>query len=116
MRDIYIKQTSKTPEIKFLAAKGVLELKGVSIPEDAEKIYAPLLDWVEEYVKTTRNKETHFIFKLVYFNTSTSDYLVGLLKSLKRLYEKDGDLTIDWYYEEDDEVSSLVSSFNSLFR
>lgn len=103
MKDILVKQTSKTPEIRFLAKKGVLELKGVSIPEDAENIYLPLIDWVEHYVKTTSNKVTTFSFKLIYFNTTTSDYLVGILRKLKLLLAKKQQVKIVWYYEEEDE-------------
>lgn len=103
MKDIFVKQTSKTPEIRFMAKKGLLELRGVSIPEDAENIYLPLIKWVEDYVKVTKNKMTTFSFKLIYFNTTTSDYLVGILRQLKLLFKKSQQVKIVWYYEEEDE-------------
>ncbi len=87
MEDIVIEKTSKTPAVKFDFDNNYLEISGVSIPEDAENFYDPLMKWVEDYVTEKKETPTRFILKLIYFNTSTADYLVNMLKNLKNLKE-----------------------------
>ena len=92
MIDITIAKTTKTPSVNFNFDDKLLEISGVSIPEDADSFYNPLLDWVSEYVEyllsqPMEERNTTFIVKLIYFNTSTSDYLVSILKNLKLLSE-----------------------------
>lgn len=106
MEDIHIDKTSKTPAVDFIFEDRTLEIKGVSIPEDADTFYTPLLEWVDEYVEVEVVKEnkTIVILKLIYFNTSTSDYLVTLLKKIKALMNDESDnVIVEWHYEEDDE-------------
>ncbi|NJO03877.1 MAG: DUF1987 domain-containing protein, partial [Bacteroidia bacterium] len=88
MEDILIEKTSKTPCVSFSYEQNALEIKGVSIPEDADSFYAPLMEWVSRYVQEKKNQKTIMVLKLVYFNTSTSDYLVTMLKNLKKLKDQ----------------------------
>ncbi|GAB4397832.1 MAG: hypothetical protein OHK0053_15200 [Microscillaceae bacterium] len=87
MEDIIIEKTSKTPAVHFNFEENCLEIAGVSIPEDADNFYNPLLEWVDEYLAHKKNQATTVILKLIYFNTATSDYLVTILKNLKKLQE-----------------------------
>jgi|GEM_PF-1815196 len=98
MEDIIIEKTSKTPTVNFNFEENYLEISGVSIPEDAESFYEPLMQWVMDYIENKKGEKTKFILRLIYFNTSTADYLVNMLKSLKQL--KDG-----YEEEEDNELS-----------
>jgi hypothetical protein len=101
MNDIYIKKTQKSPEVNFNPNEGILELKGISIPEDAEGFYAPLIEWAEQYVKMPPpTKEIIIKIKLFYFNTSTSDYMMTFFKVFKNIWDN---IKIEWYYEEEDE-------------
>ncbi len=85
MEDIAIEKTTKTPYINFKFQQNHLEIKGVSIPEDADSFYTPLMEWVDRYVEKKKNQKTTVVLKLIYFNTSTSDYLVTMLKNLKKI-------------------------------
>ncbi|NJL11735.1 MAG: DUF1987 domain-containing protein [Microscillaceae bacterium] len=87
MEDIIIEKTSKTPAVHFNFEENRLEIAGVSIPEDADNFYYPLLEWVDGYLDQKKNQATTVILKLIYFNTATSDYLVTMLKNLKKLQE-----------------------------
>lgn len=89
MEDIIIEKTSKTPAVDFKFKEGILEIKGVSIPEDADSFYAPLLEWVNDYIENKETSSTKVLLKLIYFNTSTSDYLVTMLKNLKKLIKEE---------------------------
>lgn len=89
MEDIVLERTAKTPAIRFLFSENRLEITGVSIPEDADSFYAPLMEWVDQYVDSKQNQKTTIVLKLIYFNTSTSDYLVTMLKNLKKVQPED---------------------------
>lgn len=81
------------------AATGAVEIKGRSIPENSLEFYKPLIDWVEKYAVAPQ-AETEIHIQLEYFNTSSSKCLLDLFKRLETINNK---VTINWYYEQDDE-------------
>jgi hypothetical protein len=99
MDEIFLKGTQKTPEVRFSAGEGKLELKGRSIPENSLDFYKPLIDWLDEYASNPQ-AETNFHIQLEYFNTSSSKCLLDLFKRLENMR---GKVMIHWYYEQDDE-------------
>ncbi|TAE47000.1 MAG: DUF1987 domain-containing protein [Cytophagales bacterium] len=114
MKNLVINSTNKTPKIDFNAEIGIIEIKGVSIAEDANKFYSPLIDWAERYVKTTDLFLTTIKIKIIYFNTSTSNYLINFLKTFKKLEDK---VSIEWYYEtEDDDMKETGTHFENILE
>jgi SiaC family regulatory phosphoprotein len=104
MENIFIKETDTTPEISFNYQMGLLEIKGVSIPEDTEEFYKVLLDYIEEYLENPENEQTTILLKLIYVNTSTSAILARIIKFMERLHLQNGhQVTTKWFYEEGDE-------------
>ena len=102
MNNLFIPRTSKTPDIFFDADRGILEIKGRSIPENSVAFYAPAMQWLRDYEKTPR-EETQLIVKLEYFNTSSSKCLIDIFRKLEKLHSKDNSVTVIWYYEAVDE-------------
>jgi hypothetical protein len=92
----------KTPTIYFDPDKRVLRFEGRSIPEDTISFYEPILKWIEKYVEAERPDTTDLHINLEYFNTSTSRYLFGILKTLEAYHTKGSPVQIHWYYEKDD--------------
>jgi hypothetical protein len=85
------------------ADKGVLELKGRSIPENSIEFYKPIFDWVENYGNSPK-PETQVNVVLEYFNTSSSKCILDFFKKLENLNNGGKTkVTINWHYEEDDE-------------
>lgn len=99
MEDIKIEGTPKTPAVQFNAHSGILEIKGRSIPENSIEFYRPLMDWIEAYTGAAQPK-TVINIQLEYFNTSSSKCILDLFKKLEAI---NNEITINWYYEEDDE-------------
>ena len=99
MESIKLEGTPKTPTVEFSAENGVLLLKGRSIPENSIEFYKPLINWIENYSASAPSK-TVLNVKLEYFNTSSSKCLLDIFKRLERAGDA---VTINWYYEEDDE-------------
>jgi hypothetical protein len=102
MENLILEGSAKTPSVNFDAAKGVLELKGRSIPENSVEFYKPLNDWIDNYAASPQGATTVDI-KLEYFNTSSSKCILDLFKQLEGLNGKGTDVKVNWYFEEDDE-------------
>lgn len=100
MKNLYLDRTIKTPKIDFDAINGHLLLEGRSIPEDAYSFYAPIYEWLAQFEKEGAAK-TLIEFRLEYFNTSSSKCILEILKILEQ--QKQKDVEIKWFYEEDDE-------------
>ncbi len=102
MESYFLSATQKTPQLKFDVVEGVFEISGRSIPENSIEFYKPLLNWLDEYVKTPK-ESTHLKIILEYFNTSSSKCLVEIFRRLEVLHKSGQELKIDWYYEKEDE-------------
>lgn len=99
MEDIRLEGTPKTPHVEFDGTAGTLEVKGRSIPENSIEFYKPLMDWIDNYA-TDPKENTVVNIQLEYFNTSSSKCILDLFKKLEAINKE---ITINWYYEEDDE-------------
>lgn len=95
VRGIYI-----APAVSFNAQLGQCVIEGESFLEETSSFYSPLLDWIHEYFKEKDKLE--FNIKLTYFNTSTSKWILNILNALKFYKEKGKEVTVNWYYFEDD--------------
>ncbi|MCK4747915.1 MAG: DUF1987 domain-containing protein [Bacteroidales bacterium] len=110
MDNLIINGTDFTPKVAFLAEAGHLELSGISRPEDVAGFYEELLQWLgefEEFVLKSEHKyevqELRFIFNMSYFNSSSSKFIIQMLRHVKNLIDQGIDIKIDWFYEEGDE-------------
>ena len=52
MHNISLEGNRQKPKVLFDWEKGVLEISGRSLPEQAHDLYQPLLIWIDEYVKS----------------------------------------------------------------
>ncbi|PLX21453.1 MAG: nuclear pore complex subunit [Salinivirgaceae bacterium] len=102
MDPIKIEGTPKTPTVNFDGEKGKIEIKGRSIPENSIEFYKPLVDWLEEYMKSP-TEMTEVDIQLEYFNTSSSKCILDVFKKLEAMYKGGNEVVINWHYEEDDE-------------
>ena len=99
MKDLSLEGSAKTPTIDF-KSEGQLLIKGRSIPENSIEFYKPLIDWITEYSDNPKGK-TLVNIQLEYFNTSSSKCILDVFKKLESI--TDTEVSIKWFYEEDDE-------------
>ncbi len=97
-----IKATQSTPYIYFDPNTGHLDIKGRSIPENSVAFYKPLFDALDEYVKDPVTG-IKVVIQLEYYNSSSSVCILNLLKKLETLKDRIPSISVDWYYEEEDE-------------
>jgi hypothetical protein len=102
MEHFKLKESKYTVRVDFNPETGTLELEGASYPENASEFYQPIFDWINLYIKEV-NKNIHLILRLNYLNTSSTKCMLDIIDLLEEYYEAGGEVTIDWYYAEDDE-------------
>lgn len=102
MNNLDFTKTKDTLEIHFDAETGILLLKGESYPEDPVVFFAPLYDWIEQYIQEI-SKELTVNIDVNYINTSSSKCLIDFFRLLEEYSQTGGQVKINWYYEEDDE-------------
>jgi hypothetical protein len=114
MNNLFIKGTSKTPEIEF--TPGNIKISGRSIPEDSLSFYQPVIKWIEEYI-TLPEQSTKVSISIEYINSGSNRFLYNIIKLIEDCYSKGNDVSISWYYEEDDDtIKNLGQDFKALFK
>lgn len=102
METLIIKGTNETPDINFDKGAAVFSITGKSLPEDVKEFFNPVVQWIQEYAESP-NPETVLKVKMDYFNTASSKMLLEIFEVFKNIHEAGNKVTIDWYYQEDDE-------------
>jgi len=104
MKNIDIQATKGeffTPRVYMNAQTGECELSGESYIEDTLDFYRPILTWLSDYI-TQVKLPLKVTFNLQYYNTSSSKYLLDIIKLLKRAIDTDHDVKITWFVPKDD--------------
>ena len=112
MNNLLREQSHTTPEIYFDAQTGVFEIKGRSIPENAMKIYRPVMEWIEQYLVSPQSK-TIINIRLSFFNTSTSKYLIEMLKKFEEVKRQGYHVEVFWYYDDED-IKDIAEDYQGL--
>ncbi|MGM0497782.1 MAG: DUF1987 domain-containing protein [Bacteroidota bacterium] len=100
--EVFIKGTVETPEIILNKTDGELKFSGRSMPEDAKEFYNPLKEWIDQYANNPA-PGTRVVFAYEYFNTASSKMIMEVIEEVKKIGEKDQQLTVEWHYLEDDD-------------
>jgi hypothetical protein len=116
MEKLTIEKKTNTPAVYFDPLKGELKIEGRSIPENPGEFYDDLIHWVREYFKNPALKTT-LNLNLEYVNSGSSKYLLGLFRVIKEEAKKGKEITVNWYYEEDDEaIQSLGEHYRTSLK
>jgi len=100
MRVLTLEGTEDTPKIILDKDKNIFEISGRSLPEDSAEFYGPVIEWLDEYKRTSQGSSSmNFMFKLEYFNTASSKLILDILSKLEAI----DNTTVEWYFHEDDE-------------
>jgi len=102
MEDYIIAAEFKNPAVTFIANTGTFNIEGKSIPERTEEFYEPILSWIDEYFQDPP-EETTLDLKLEYCNSASTRYVLDILERFEVQHKKGVKVTVNWYYEEDDE-------------
>ncbi|MFW6327764.1 MAG: DUF1987 domain-containing protein [Bacteroidota bacterium] len=119
MGPLKIESTKFTPKIIFDPENHVFLVSGFSLPENVADFYAPVLEWLDEFIKLVPEKSGYFnfTFRLIYYNSGSFKVIINMLIKIVSLKKKKScNVCIDWYYDQEDnhlrdigeELSELV--------
>jgi Sec7-like guanine-nucleotide exchange factor len=100
-------QSETSPGIIMDPKKGFIRLSGRAIPNDAERIFRPVLDWMNEYIQNPQDS-TVFECEMDYFNTSSQKYMADIFKMSNQLFKNGKKVKVIWKYSKEDEDMKLI--------
>jgi hypothetical protein len=104
VKRLLIEATKSTPAIDFNAESRQLTIRGESYPENAFQFYAPLLEWLDCFLRPDSNEALiEFILQMTYINTSSSKCLMMILEKLEKATSQGWRVIINWYYDPENE-------------
>ncbi|MFY0651878.1 MAG: DUF1987 domain-containing protein [Cyclobacteriaceae bacterium] len=117
MDGYFIRPTRVTPSVYFNPAKGIMDMRGRSCPENPVKFYSYLLNSLKEFEHSDfQYLKTNIAFE--YFNTSSSKCVFLILRKLDDLIRRGKSVRVNWFYEAGDmdmyESGEDLCSFFSL--
>ncbi|MBN2521400.1 MAG: DUF1987 domain-containing protein [Bacteroidales bacterium] len=111
MKPLFIEPTEFTPLIKFDPEIMEFEIGGFSRPENVSGFYNPVLEYLDEFEKNVldspsfkRNTALEVIFKLKYFNSASSKFILDIINTIIEFEDKGLKININWFYDEGDET------------
>jgi hypothetical protein len=115
LKNMFVEQTDKTPLVDFNHMSGELILAGRSIPINAPRIFEPILDWINEYIKNPR-QTTNLRLNLEYFNTASSIWLAKIVKSLAGISKPECVLILHVYFsiEDFDDIDDIKDDLSPI--
>lgn len=115
MEKIFRQGTSKAPKVILDPENGIISLEGRSILEDTISFYEPILKWIADYVSSPKDTTINIAFD--YFNSTSARILLILLQTSQKIKKSGFKLTINWYYDENDEnIRESGMDFASLVK
>jgi hypothetical protein len=101
MNVLKIKGSDSDSEVVLDGERGIFEFSGRFLPQRTREYFEPILSWIDNYSKKPYSKST-IIFKLDYFNTSSSKKFLDILLIFQSIYSHGFDVEIEWYFHKDD--------------
>lgn len=94
---------------------GVFLFAGVSLPENTNTFFEPILEELGDYLQSPKEK-TEINFYIEYLNTSSALYLRRIVMMCEETLDADR-LDVNWHFEEDDEdIEEFGIDFKSIFK
>lgn len=102
MEKYFTDATEDSPSILFDGDKGLIEITGKSLPEDAKNCYAALYKLVKDYAQSPKQVTT-INFRLLYLNSSSAKNILEIITLLEELPSQGFQVVLNWYYGAEDE-------------
>lgn len=107
MKNLFIPEKTDSPQISFDLEKKVFEIKGESFSDRSMDFYVPIIQWLDAYLQQHSESIT-FNFRLLYFNTGSSQRFYEILKMLEKYHNNKGQVVVNWYSMPDE--SSIIEA------
>ncbi len=116
MTNLIVEKTARTPHISFDSIKSILNVQGRSIPENSLQFYGVLFKWADNfYQDTAEYQNLEVVFKLEYFNTSSSKCILDFLRKLENLKKMGVKVKVCWFYDvRDEDMKEVGQDFKEI--
>ena len=100
MGNLILNSTKNSPEVAGLVKEGKLNITGNSFPENAQKFYSDISEWVSSLPESTQKFEINCDI-----NYLASSSLISFLELLKKCEKRFGaeNCILNWNFESDDD-------------
>jgi len=98
-----IKETAHTPAVRILTDERRIVISGQSRLEDPSFFYEELTVLLDHSLNDFRTHAS-VDFVLQYLNSASSKWLFHILKGIQTKFQGKKIITINWYYDSDDEI------------
>lgn len=111
MDNLNIAGTQSTPSIVADRSTGIVEMRGDSYPENSFELFAPLLAWIESYLRDGDAALT-LDLHLLYLNTSSVKVMMDIFDMLEEAHQEGREVAVNWYFDAQNErVGELAEEF-----
>lgn len=114
MQKLELAPTKTTPGIKFDPETNLLEFYGHSYPTNPVTFFQPLMEWVESYIDAYPETPTKLVFRMEYFNTSSSTFIFKILELLDMHHQQYKNVQL--VFECEDQEDDVLDAWKSLIR
>ncbi|CAG1022373.1 hypothetical protein DOJK_01636 [Patescibacteria group bacterium] len=102
MNNLLINAGKDTLSIHCDSTTGIIDMRGISYPQDAADFFSPVFVWLENYMGQVIGQIT-LNLHIDYLNTSSTKCLFDFIDKLEDYYKQGNTAQVNWYYEEHDE-------------
>lgn len=104
--EAFVREKSKsTPWIRLDPGENHLEIRGESYPENSANFYAPMMEWLENYLENLSDESVRVDIELIYFNSSSSKVFMNFFDMLEDCAGKGVDVVVNWFYHPDNDTA-----------
>ena len=123
MEPLIIEETENSPAVSFDASSDRFVISGKSRPENTDKFYAPIINWIMKFDKILSDREVEktdkalqvFVFKFEYFNSTSAKNIAEIILLLKSFVEKGHKINIEWHFPKfDDDMMDTGKEFSNM--
>lgn len=112
---LYIEGQRRSLKVDINSNSGEFLFAGVSLPENTNSFFKPVIEEIEDYLKNPK-EHTTINFFIEYLNTSSALFLRRIVLQCENELDADK-LTVNWHYETDDEdIQEFGYDFQSIFK
>ena len=105
-QEFFLEATDSTPICEISVEKSSMLLSGVSMPENANEFYAPIIEKIDTLFKNASGQFTLKI-QLSYMNSMSNKQLLRLMKHIEGMSL---DLKVVWKYQPEDDLMIIKES------
>ncbi|MCC5945752.1 MAG: DUF1987 domain-containing protein [Bernardetiaceae bacterium] len=103
IENLYVPAKRFIPEVDLNVEKRLLRFSGECYHEYTEEFFAPIFEWTDKFLSEA-GKEVTIEFRMEYFNTTCARcFLILLEKFEDYALERQGKVSVHWYYHDYDE-------------